>query len=228
MDKKIWELYWGQKKDTCLDLYKRKEFEWSVILEIKKYLKKGYYVLDLGCGEGRKTNYIAGMGIKVIGIDLSKTAVKKAKKNFRNITFFARDIINDKLPFKDHSFDAVTAISLLEYVKEKEEFLKEVSRVLKKDGLFIAVTPNSGSLTIRFGWGFLIPLLGIFKNKYKQSYYPFKRKDIVELAERLEFKIVKIGFLPITYLLLPKVFRPIFKKLGCLFKEEIVIVLKKV
>jgi ubiquinone/menaquinone biosynthesis C-methylase UbiE len=225
---KTWESYWNQKKGNFLELYKNEEFIKGIASEVENCLKKGDSVLDLGCGDGIKTSRIAKKGFKVVGIDTSRTAIDKAKQNFQDLTFVVKDVVDENLPFGTNTFDAVTAISLLEYIKNKKEFLKEVKRVLKSNGILITITPNSKSPTIKFAWGFLIPVFETLKKEYKQPYYPFRKEDLIEPAKNMGFKVEKIKYLPVTYLVLPKILRPIFKNLGCLFKEEIVIVLKKV
>ncbi len=53
---------------------------------------------------------------------------------------------NNIFPYKDESFDVIMANQVLEHTKEIFWIFSEVSRVLKKDGIFIIGVPNLASL----------------------------------------------------------------------------------
>ncbi len=119
-------------KDTLRKRFPDSEMNWS-----------GMSVLDLGSGTGRNTNYFAELGTTAFGIELSSTAVRQAKKDAeqRSLTHkvkFIEGTMGEKFPFEDNQFDIVIDVtssnSLTE--KEREIYLKEVYRVLKKDGFF--------------------------------------------------------------------------------------------
>ena len=110
----------------------------KMILPILKPKNKDK-VLDIGCGTGRVTKLISKKTKKVIGIDFSNEMIqiaKKTLKNAKNIEYKKVDI-SKKLPFKDNSFDKVTAILVLNHIKYNKRLFKEIYRILKKDGIFI-------------------------------------------------------------------------------------------
>lgn len=74
----------------------------------------------------------------IILTDISKGMVEivKSRINKENISSLQADACN--LPFKDNSFDLVLASHMLYHVEEIDIALKEITRVLKKDGVFIA------------------------------------------------------------------------------------------
>lgn len=97
-------------------------------------------ILDIGCGTGIigaafKTKYNA----TVYGIDLSKRSVSLAKKN--GLMVQAKDI-NDTWPYQKSEFDILLGIEIIEHLFNPDHFLKEASRVLKKNGILILTTPN--------------------------------------------------------------------------------------
>ncbi|MFZ2523252.1 MAG: class I SAM-dependent methyltransferase [Minisyncoccia bacterium] len=117
------------------------------VVRFVKWLKENNFntenakVLDLGCGTGRNSFYFAELGAKVIGIEISQTAINIAKENIKNVSFditYLKESIGNKLSFKDDYFDILLDVtssnSLSE--EERETFLSETSRVLKADGLF--------------------------------------------------------------------------------------------
>lgn len=100
--------------------------------------------LDLGCGLGRHSIYLAQKGFEVNAIDLSEYGVNHlkewAKREQLDITAGVGDMLN--LPFDDDFFDCIIAFNVI-YHTDTEGFLKslnEIKRVLKKDGeLFLTL-----------------------------------------------------------------------------------------
>ena len=112
------------------------------IIEIIKEIKKDSFTfLDIACGEGYYTNNIMNTFPNAIGagIDLSKYALINASKgkkelNINNINYFVASLT--KLPFNDNSFDvALNCFAPLD--------ANEFNRVIKQNGLFIRVLPNT-------------------------------------------------------------------------------------
>ena len=100
-------------------------------------------VLDAGCGTGYGSFFIAKNGArKVIGIDISDEAITYSKNNFSaaNIEFQKGDCC--KTGFPDSSFDVIIAFELIEHLEQYEDFIKEMGKILKKDGIIILSTPN--------------------------------------------------------------------------------------
>lgn len=101
-------------------------------------------ILDLGCGSGGFTKMIANrIGTdNIYGVEISEPAIESAKKNGIKII---RSDLNNPLPLKDKMFDFVCANQVIEHLYNTDTFVKEIYRVLKKDGYAIVSTPNLGS-----------------------------------------------------------------------------------
>jgi len=98
-------------------------------------------VLCLGCGAGEECAHIKSLGVKkVIGIDISKSLIKKAKENYPELEFYVMDMENLKFP--KYSFDLVYSSLVLHYVKDWTKTLIQVRKVLKKNGTFLFSTHN--------------------------------------------------------------------------------------
>ena len=97
-------------------------------------------VLDLGCGEGKVSSTIFDGEADIIGLDISKEDIIKAKGrgNYREL------IIGDaqRLPFSDRSVDTVFSNSVLEHIPGIFMVLKEVSRILQKNGKLVFTVPS--------------------------------------------------------------------------------------
>lgn len=101
---------------------------------------KGKKVLDIGSGTGRTLGDLEKAGAKVVAADISEEMLKIAKKKFSKIETVVADIEN--LPFKENSFDMVTAFFVIVHLKTLKEAFKEVYRVLKPGGSFILSNIN--------------------------------------------------------------------------------------
>ena len=100
-------------------------------------------VLDAGCGAGQGTAHLACSGARyVVGIDISSKAVTYARDNFvePNLAFGRMDAV--RLGFRDHIFDLVTSIEVIEHLLEPESYVAGIRRVLKDDGMLVLSTPN--------------------------------------------------------------------------------------
>ncbi len=110
----------------------------------KKALENVYVnrkiVLDVGCGSGLFFKKIAVQAGLVIGVDVSRKLLFKAKEqgsSFLNVAVLQADA--DHLPFRDGLFGAVFAFTVLQNVPKPAETLNELKRVAKK-GNKIVVT----------------------------------------------------------------------------------------
>ena len=105
------------------------------------HLSKNSHVLDLACGAGTTSFFIANKyNCKITGIDISNQLINAAKstlkrnKREKNIEFQLIDAL--KMSFPDNSFDAVIAQAFLVLIDNKEKALEEIYRVLKPGGYF--------------------------------------------------------------------------------------------
>lgn len=106
-----------------------------------------YKILDIGCGAGFLSNFLAKHGYSVSGIDLSSESLKIAERydSTQTINYQVGDAT--QLPFLSESFDAICAMDFLEHVEKPEKVISEISRVLKPKGLFFFHTFNRNTLS---------------------------------------------------------------------------------
>ncbi|KAI8512580.1 hypothetical protein Bbelb_092190 [Branchiostoma belcheri] len=115
-------------------------------------------VLDVGCGTGRTTQYIAQRGVKsVVGIDLSPDFIRytEINKRSRNVSFCVADIqrSSDLEPAWRQSFDKAVSFYVLHLVKDKKMALENISTCLKPDGRLLMIVPKEDNVlmvTTRF------------------------------------------------------------------------------
>ncbi len=103
--------------------------------------------LDVGCGGGLLTNYLAEQGLgkwvtSVEGIDLSASSLDQAKQTDRTGKVIYREANALCLPHRDAHFHAVSAMDILEHVEYPLDLIREAARVLQPGGLFFFHTFN--------------------------------------------------------------------------------------
>lgn len=96
-------------------------------------------ILDAGCGEGDLSKRIAKKSKKVYAVDISKKAFPR--KNIANNLIFREGNI-ESLPFSNGYFDKIVCVETLEHVLNPKKAIKELHRVLKKDGILVLSYPT--------------------------------------------------------------------------------------
>jgi ubiquinone/menaquinone biosynthesis C-methylase UbiE len=102
-------------------------------------------VLEIGCGTGHFTRWLADQGLTATGIDMSAAMLAEAKR-LGGATFGGGDAM--RLPFLDAKFDLSAMITTLEFVADPEKSLTEAARVARY-GLLLGVLNRHSMLAIR-------------------------------------------------------------------------------
>lgn len=172
-EKEFWD---SQTKDKYAHYEKRvysafREKEYIEMIEKGlsgfDYKKEGR-VLDMGCGAGVSSIVFSNMGFDVTGVDMSPNFIDQAKELLDDTTvswltasgkienrprFVVGDVTN--LDLEDKSIDICFLGGVLHHFPNYEVILKEIQRVLKKDGIMVACEPNLFNLPYRLS-GYLI------------------------------------------------------------------------
>ncbi len=105
--------------------------------------KPGGKVLDVGCGSGVMVDDLLAQDCAFWGVDPSWQMINQCRKDFgsrRNAHFFVGGA--EEIGFPDSYFDAVICMGVLERVGNNRAALRELLRVLKRDGTLIVTLPN--------------------------------------------------------------------------------------
>jgi SAM-dependent methyltransferase len=98
-------------------------------------LEGAHRILDVGCGFGFPSFYLASCGYEVVGVDVSPSQIAMAERYRQEEGASYRlkyQVIEEiALPFEDDSFDGVTMCTSLECVGAPETLMSEIIRVLK-------------------------------------------------------------------------------------------------
>lgn len=104
-------------------------------------------VIDIGCGEGLYSIYLAKKGFDVTGVDISENAIRYAKENAEEagvkINFIVMNVLNlDRLNDK---FDFIFEWALLHHIipAQREKYIENVSKILKENGKYLSICFNN-------------------------------------------------------------------------------------
>lgn len=135
--RKVGELYKGQGFSEVF----AKIRIWDAPLEmIARLVPQIGTVVDLGCGDGLFTNYLAldSAKRKVIGVEINPQRLKEAEKDIQNVKFQRGDILKTNIP----AADTILLIHVLHHLSSYEQqvqLIKQCKAKLKKDGKLIIV-----------------------------------------------------------------------------------------
>ncbi|MBL7036664.1 class I SAM-dependent methyltransferase [Candidatus Microgenomates bacterium] len=166
---------YNKMESTFRNIFK-KRFE---LIEKQLSFKKGGTVLEIGCSNGVFLDLFKERGFETWGIEPSKTADRAKKKGHKVLkTTF------EKAKLQSDYFDVVVLNHTLEHLKNPEEILKKVGKVLKKDGIVYIDVPNVGSLlSIIMGkrWPYLLP---------EEHLWQFNKDSITKLVKKSGFRVI--------------------------------------
>lgn len=94
----------------------------------------GLSILDLGCGTGRHSVWLARAGAIVTGVDFSEGMLEEARRKAAGTVRFLAHDLHQPLPFADSVFDRVVSGLVLEHLPELSAFFAESRRVLRPGG----------------------------------------------------------------------------------------------
>ncbi len=199
--RKVWENEYKNNKLVTGSDKPQKDF-----LNFLKYLKKerklivtNLNILDLGCGVGKNSNYLAKLDNTVVGTDISSEAIRIAKERAEKLDIkvqYQVSNIGSKYAFNDEYFDVVIDVissnSLNE--AEREIYLSEVKRTLRPGGyFFVRALRKEGDKNAKF-------LLANSPGKEKNTYTikdlglterVFEEKELKEIYGK-HFEILKL------------------------------------
>lgn len=152
IDNSIYDQYgerWYEAFDDPIALLRAQnklEFPW-IVERIEKAKFETVRVLDVGCGAGFLSNDLGQRTYEVTAVDQSLESIKVAQKHDTSlrVNYMVADAYH--LPFRDESFEVVTAMDFLEHIERPAEIIREFSRVLKPKGLFFFHTFNRNPLS---------------------------------------------------------------------------------
>ena len=157
---------------------------------------KNKNILDYGCGIGLNTEkYLKYLPKKITGVDISEISLQKARKRvklYENQKVEFKQDNCENLSLENESFELVYGTGVLHHLK-LDLAIKEIARVLKKDGKIIFVEPLGTN-----------PIINLYRwmtpKARSQDEHPFNEKDFAFMRNHFkDLKIKYYGFLTLIF-----------------------------
>ena len=150
-------------------------------------------ILDIGCGGGLLAEPMSRLGANVVGIDASKKNIEIAKfhskKSKLKINYIATS--PEKLKTKK-KFDVILNMEIVEHVNDIDFFIKESSKLLKKNGIMFIATLNKTLKSYVFaivGAEYILKWLPIGTHDWEKFVKP---KDLIKISEKNNLSLKKL------------------------------------
>jgi SAM-dependent methyltransferase len=147
---------------------------------------EGQRVLDIGCGPGLYVEWLIEHGARVVGIDISREMVERARQRVKDGALFYQHDIAQPLTFaRDASFDIAIAPLMIHYVTDRVSMLQEVARVLTIDGCLVLSTQHPFADWQRHGGSYFATELveDTWRREQRNFQMPFWRVSLTTLCD---------------------------------------------
>jgi 2-polyprenyl-6-hydroxyphenyl methylase / 3-demethylubiquinone-9 3-methyltransferase len=162
---------------------------------LKNSLKplKNLNILDIGCGGGLLSEPMCRLGANVVGIDASKKNIKVAKfhANKNGLKIDYRTASPETLKIKK-KFDIILNMEIVEHVENIDFFIKESSKLLKKNGIMFIATLNKTLKSYVFaivGAEYVLKWLPIGTHDWEKFVKP---SDLITISKNYNLTLKKI------------------------------------
>ena len=119
-----------EEKDKYAQLYKGQYPSTGYVIDFAEFIintaKKGYALLDIGCGHGRAVRHLRDRGYRCLGVDITLAGIGENKIGFTEAPLW-------EMPFENNQFDYTFSTDVLEHIPPKmaEPAIKEIYRVTR-------------------------------------------------------------------------------------------------
>jgi 2-polyprenyl-6-hydroxyphenyl methylase/3-demethylubiquinone-9 3-methyltransferase len=134
---------WWDTDGDCKPLHDLNPCRGAFISERAKL--EGTRILDVGCGGGILTEYLAAAGAEVTGIDANRDLIEVARLHAKDTNLDIRYecvSIEELVTGTDERYDVITCMELLEHVPDPQRMVNECSGRLSRDGDIFFSTIN--------------------------------------------------------------------------------------
>jgi len=190
-----------QARQKAIDLYSKTLWEkflsnfkfWEEPYEVvNRMISKNGTIVELGCGEGLLTNYLAlsEPKRKIIGYELVPERLASAKKKIKNTTYKVADVTKLSLPKADF-FVLFHVLHHLPSKLSQEKLLMDIKKALNKNGKLIIVDVHVSFdikyLAAWFADHFLVPW--VFEKRFYTRAYFRTENEWLKLLKKIGYKV---------------------------------------
>jgi 2-polyprenyl-3-methyl-5-hydroxy-6-metoxy-1,4-benzoquinol methylase len=153
-------------------------------------------ILDIGCGTGKTTEYLAQKGLLVDGIDIRPDMIQFAEQKYGskpNLTF---QVSNIEEFTSQKSYDIAVALFCIHWVKDKEKSMRAIHEALNPDGILLATVKNpsyNDHIGIQIGLELVKDLLPTLNLTSSMGVSCMTDEEITELVEKTGFNLISLN-----------------------------------
>jgi SAM-dependent methyltransferase len=145
-------------------------------------------VLEVGSGLGYLTHSISRAGYDIVGLEISSTAVARARERYGDL--FVCASVEDYARHQGASFDVIIIAEVIEHLTDPISVLKHVVRLVAPQGRILVTTPNRSYFLGRRRWGSDLPPVHLWW---------FSERSMEAVADRLGMKLELLNFRGFNY-----------------------------
>ena len=154
---------------------------------------KNIKILDIGCGGGLLSEPMCRLGASVVGIDASKKNIEVAKFHAKKskLKIDYKIASPEKLKTKT-KFDVILNMEIIEPVEDINFFIKESSKLLRKDGIMFVATLNKTLRSYAFailGAEYILKWLPIGTHDWEKFVKP---SDLIDISKKNDLTLSKL------------------------------------
>ncbi len=160
----------------------------TVIQALKKYAPENGQLLDFGAGQGDFLKKMTSSPFKFMyhGVDLMYSKVT-------GVNWYVQDL-NKKLQFKDGQFDVITCIEVIEHLENPRQMVRDLSRVLKADGVLVLTTPNNESWRSIISYIFRGHFVAFTDSSYPAHITALNQTDLYRILKECGFQRMDVMY----------------------------------
>ncbi len=162
----------------------------NIFALIDKFVDSKAKVVDVGCGSGSVSFYLAKRGNNVLGVDISKNAIDACNEssqilgfNEQRISFKVLDFPREKI--KTHT-DVVILSEVIEHIEDDHKALRDIFNILSDNGILIITTPSKNAPLHKLN------LLSNF-DKRVGHVRRYDIEDLYNLARQASFDVIYVN-----------------------------------
>jgi len=142
------------------------------------------HVLEIGCGIGTMTNLLLSdrKVTRITGLDIDKSNIELFKKNITSKKAIIKNINIENTTKNLGAYDSAVCINVLEHIKDDDRTIKNINKVLKKNGKLIMILP-----AIEKAYGTI--------DKADNHYRRYEKNKTRDLLKNSGFEINKLKYM---------------------------------
>lgn len=194
MNKRVFYEQFHNKREevTQKKIISNNNFTYKLIIQVlNKYLlgeSNKLDILDIGCGVGTISLWMAQKGFTVTGIDISSVAIEKCRLNAeatglkKRTNFYVCDF-PESIPRK--KFDFIICSEVLEHIKDDQVAIRNIFNLLETRGFIFVSVPSKNAPLYKTGQA----------KKFDERVGHLRRYSVIEISNLLTnngFKIIEI------------------------------------